>query len=136
MQDGGGDSETAFAAELVAALPTLLPPLVLLSHPVTCPANHHPPSASVVAPLYLGIGRGGDGAAAVALGVVMVRRWRDAPGAGAALGFPGADKDANDDAKDEDEGKVALGATKALSGLTPFESSLTLEMPASGVNVA
>ena len=63
MQGGAEeeDVEAAFAAELVAALPTLLPllPPALLSHPVTCPANHHPPSASVVAPLYLGIGRGG-----------------------------------------------------------------------------
>ena len=63
MQDGAEeDVEAAFAAALVAALPTLLPPpalLPLLSQPVTCPANHHPPSASVVAPLYLGIGRGG-----------------------------------------------------------------------------
>ena len=57
----------------------------------------------------------------------------DAPGAGAALGSPGA---AGTEANDDTDGNVALGATKALSGLTPFESSLTLETPAAGVNVA
>ena len=68
---------------------------------------------------------------------MATRRCSDALlGAGAALGSPGAWTEANDGDNDADAENVSLGATKALSGLTPFESSLTLDTPASGVNVA